>query len=157
MLIQLVFGPSCTRNIPLLVEDILSFEFNVNSTVRRNEPRVSCEIGLFSESRRDFEIDGDLTDAKSTSPLRRYANQPSYLFVDQASPREWICILHVVPFSYQRVAFKSTHVRHVRRARATPLPRFCDASNSPNDRSPNRRFFLKTTEIYPLAEELASV
>jgi hypothetical protein len=140
-LIHPIFGVNCTRNIPLLVEDILSFEFNVNSTVRRNEPRVSCEIGLFSESRRDFEIDGDLTDAKSTSPLRRYANQPSDLLVDQASPREWIRIKHVVPFSYQRVAFKSTHVRHVRRARATPLPRFGEASNSPNDRPPNRRLF----------------
>ena len=91
-LIHPIFGVNCTRNIPLLVEDILSFEFNVNSTVRRNEPRVPCEIGLFSESRRDFEIDGDLTDAKSTSPLRRYANQPSDLLVDQASPREWIRI-----------------------------------------------------------------
>jgi hypothetical protein len=118
-LIHPIFGVNCTRNIPLLVEDILSFEFNVNSTVRRNEPRVPCEIGLFSESRRDFEIDGDLTDAKSTSPLRRYANQPSYLFVDQASPREWIRIKHVVAFSYQRLALNprtfDTFAEHVQR------------------------------------------
>jgi hypothetical protein len=74
---------------------------------------------LFSESRRDFEIDGDLTDAKSTSPLRRYATQPSDLFVDQASPREWIRIKHVVPFSYQRVALNpltfDTFAEHVQR------------------------------------------
>ena len=118
-LIHPIFGVNCTRNIPLVVEDALSFEFNVNSTVRRNEPRVPCEIGLFSESRRDFEIDGDLTDAKSTSPLRRYANQPSYLLVDQASPREWICIQHVVAFSYQRVALNpltfATFAEHVQR------------------------------------------
>jgi hypothetical protein len=113
----------------------------LNSTVLRGELRDSDEIGTVSETHDIFEIDGDLTDAKSTSPLRRYANQPSDLLVDQASPREWICIQHVVAFSYQRVAFKSTHVRHVRRARATPLPRFCEASNSPNDRPPNRRFF----------------
>ena len=113
-LIHPIFGVNCTRNIPLLVEDILSFEFNVNSTVRRNEPRVPCEIGLFSESRRDFEIDGDLTDAKSTSPLRRYANQPSYLLVDQASPREWIRIATRCAF------FPSTCFPHVPLFTAVP-------------------------------------
>jgi hypothetical protein len=76
-------------------------------------------LGRFRKHTTFFEIDGDLTDAKSTSPLRRYANQPSYLFVDQASPREWIRIKHVVAFSYQRLALNprtfDTFAEHVQR------------------------------------------
>ena len=91
----------------------------LNSTVLRGELRDSDEIGTVSETHDIFEIDGNLTDAKSTSPLRRYANQPSYLLVDQASPREWICIQHVVAFSYQRVALNpltfNTFDAHVQR------------------------------------------
>jgi hypothetical protein len=115
----------------------------VNSTVGRNELRDSGENGVFTKTTWDCEIHGELTDAKRTPPLRRYATEPSDLLADQASPREWIWIRHVEPFRINVFAFKSTHVRHVGRARATPLPRFSHASNSPNDRPPNRLQFLE--------------